>query len=83
VRRTVERLVRIFFHAGLCRVEIVRGVGAGCWWGEGARMEHSAIASPRCRADRIISLRPAHAREPIGVGVLLWAHRPTFLFSER
>ena len=72
VRRTVERLVRIFFHAGVCRFEIVGGVCAGCWRGDGSRMEHFAIAVPRCRADRIISRRPAHAREPIGVGVLLF-----------
>ena len=60
------------FHAGLCRFEIVGGVCAGCWWGDGSLMEHSAIAAPRCRAVRIISRQPAHVREPIGVGVLLF-----------
>ena len=50
----VERLVRFFFHAGLCLFEIVGGVCAGCGWGDGSRMKHSAIAAPRCRADRII-----------------------------
>ena len=85
VRRTVERLVRIFFHAGVCRFEIVGGVCAGCWRGDGSRMEHFAIAVPRCRADRIISRRPAHAREPIGVGVLLFCSALTGLLftSER
>ena len=61
-----------FFHAGLYRVEIVNDVGAGYGWSDGARMEHSAIAAPRRRADRIISRQPAHARGPIGVGVLLF-----------
>jgi len=65
-------LFGFFSHAGLCRFEIVWGVCAGCWWGDGSRMEHSAIAAPRRRADRIISRQPAHAREPIGVGVLLF-----------
>ena len=60
------------FHAGLCRFEIVGGVCAGCWWGDGSLMEHSAIAAPRCRAVRIISRQPAHVREPFGVGVLLF-----------
>jgi hypothetical protein len=54
--------------AGLKLSGRVRGV----WWGDGSRMEHSAIAAPRCCADRIISRQPAHAREPIGVGVLLF-----------
>ena len=85
VRRTVERLVRIFFHAGLCRFEIVRGVCAGCWRGDGSRMECSAIAAPRCRADRIISQLPAHMWEPIGVGVWLFCCALTGLLftSER
>ncbi|MBP8789015.1 MAG: hypothetical protein KBH41_16400 [Azonexus sp.] len=39
---------------------------------DGRRHEHSAIAAPRCRAVRIISRQPAHVREPIGVGVLLF-----------
>ena len=72
VRRTVERLVRIFFHAGLCQFEMVRGVCAGCWWGDRSRLELFVIATPRCRADRIISRRPRYAREPFGVGVLLF-----------
>ena len=46
--------VRIFFHAGLCRFEIVGGVCAGCWWGDGSWMEQSAIAAPHCSAVRII-----------------------------
>ena len=57
---------------GVCWFEIVGGVCAGCEWGDGSRMEHSAIAAPRCRADRITSRQPAHARGPIGVGVLLF-----------
>ena len=72
VRRTVERLVRIFFHAGLCQFEMVRGVCAWCWWGDRSRLELFVIATPRCRADRIISRRPRYAREPFGVGVLLF-----------
>ena len=72
MRRTVERLVRIFFHAGLCQFEMVRGVCAGCWWGDRSRLELFVIATPRCRADRIISRRPRYAREPFGVGVLLF-----------
>jgi|LSQX01.2.fsa_nt_gb hypothetical protein len=39
----------------MCRFEIVGGVCAGYGWGDGSRMEHSAIAAPRCRAVRIIS----------------------------
>ena len=67
--------------AGLKLSGRVRGV----WWGDGSRMEHSAIAAPRRRADRIISRQPAHAREPIGVGVLLFCCTITGLlfFSER
>ena len=74
-----------FFHAGLYRVEIVNDVGAGYGWSDGARMEQSAFAAPRLRPDRIISRQPAHAREPFGVGVLLFCCVLTVLLfiSER
>ena len=71
VRRTVERLVRIFLHAGLCQFEIVWGVCAECWWCDGSRMVHFAITAPSRRTVRIISRQPADMREPIEIGAFL------------
>jgi hypothetical protein len=85
VRRTVERLVRIFLHAGLCQFEIVWGVCAECWWCDGSRMVHFAITAPSRRTVRIISRQPADMREPIEIGAFLLRCALTGLlfFSER
>ena len=85
MRRTVESLVRIFLHAGLCQFEIVWGVCAECWWCDGSRMVHFAITAPSRRTVRIISRQPADMREPIEIGAFLLRCALTGLlfFSER